>query len=276
MLKGIWNMRRAMVLGAALLILAAMAILHAEAQTPPPLNGIAHVAIRVSNLTASREFYKQLGFAEAFALSRNGTVYESFIKINDKQFLELYPTDAKNTEIGFLHLCFEGADLNAIHDDYVSRGLTPKAVRTAGAGNLLFTMVGPENQNIEYTQYMPASMHSKDVGKDLGPERVGDKLVTVSLAMKDMKAARDFYLDKLLFTVAKKNSMLLNLPGTSGEHVEIASDELGHHARIWLSTPDIKKSEQELDELGIPVKKFEKKVLGITDPDGNQILIERQ
>src|SRR3982074_1723665 len=63
---------------------------------PPPLNGIAHVAIRVRDLTASTPFYQRLGYEQAFALSRDGAVYESFLKINDRQFLELYPTTEKD------------------------------------------------------------------------------------------------------------------------------------------------------------------------------------
>ena len=95
-----------------------------ESKTPP-MAGIAHIAIRVHSLEASRDFYKKLGFAEAFALSRNGAVYQSFFKINDHQFIEIYPANEKNTEIGFLHLCFEGVDLQAVYDDYIARGVTP-------------------------------------------------------------------------------------------------------------------------------------------------------
>ena len=39
--------------------------------------------------------------------------------------------------------------------------------------------------------------------------------------MQDPAAARDFYLTKLGFTASKSNPMLLNLPGTSGQMVEI-------------------------------------------------------
>ena len=57
----------------------------ADAQTdgtpPPPLNGIAHVAIRVHDLAASVAFYEKLGFEQAFDLRKNDVPYESFIKI---------------------------------------------------------------------------------------------------------------------------------------------------------------------------------------------------
>src|ERR1700733_10312616 len=135
--------RRGSMIQARNLIVALLTILlasssHAKSDThTPPFNGIAHVAIRVHDLAASVAFYEKLGFEQAFDLRKNDNPYESFIKINDSQFIELYPATEKDPAIGFLHLCFEGIDLNAIHDDYISRGLTPTDVRKAGAGNLL-------------------------------------------------------------------------------------------------------------------------------------------
>src|SRR5579871_5422094 len=67
----------------------------AQSQTPP-LAGIAHVAIPVHDLATARDFYAKLGFLEAFNLAKDGVVYESFIKINDHQFIELYPTTDKD------------------------------------------------------------------------------------------------------------------------------------------------------------------------------------
>src|ERR1700716_2198730 len=125
-----------------LVLIAAFA--HAQSDThAPPFNGIAHVAIRVHDLAASIAFYQKLGFEQAFDLRKDDVPYESFIKVNDHQFIELYPVTPKDPAPGFLHLCFEGVDLNAIYDDYISHGLTPTAVRKAGAGNLLFTMARP-------------------------------------------------------------------------------------------------------------------------------------
>src|SRR6202789_490300 len=66
----------------------------AQAQTEtrtPPINGIAHIAIRVHDLAVSVAFYEKLGFEQAFDLSKDGVPSESFIKINDTQFIELYP-----------------------------------------------------------------------------------------------------------------------------------------------------------------------------------------
>src|SRR5258708_23574534 len=109
--------------------------------------------------------------------------------LNANNYPELSPETAKDPTPGFLHLCFEGIDLNAIYNDYASHGLTPTAVRKAGAGNLLFTMAGPLQpsgpQNIEYTQYMPGSLHSNDQGNHLRSDRVATNLIPLALAMKD-------------------------------------------------------------------------------------------
>ncbi|MEI9981607.1 MAG: VOC family protein [Edaphobacter sp.] len=249
--------------------------------TPPPsFNGIAHVAIRVHDLAASVAFYQKLGFEQAFDLRKNDVPYESFIKINDNQFIELYPATEHDPAVGFLHLCFEGVDLNAIHDDYVTRGLTPTAVRKAGAGNLLFTLAGPEQpsgpQNIEYTQYMPGSLHFNDQGKHLGPDRVADKLIAVALAMKDTAAARDFYINQLLFKPIAGDQMDLHMPGESGEEVEIVpAASLGTRARLTLQSANLGKAARELHKEGIEAAK-NGETLTIKDPDGNILLLEHR
>jgi catechol 2,3-dioxygenase-like lactoylglutathione lyase family enzyme len=258
-------------------ILATFASAQSDGVPPAPFNGIAHVAIRVHDLAASVAFYQKLGFEQAFDLRKNDIPYESFIKINDTQFIELYPVTERDPTVGFLHLCFEGADLNAIYDDYISHGLTPTAVRKAGAGNLLFTMAGPQQpsgpQNIEYTQYMPDSLHSNDQGKHLGPDRVADKLVAVALAMKDPAAARDFYINQLHFKPIAGDQMFLHMPGESGQEIEIVTAAFGTKAGLAFSSENLSKAARHLHKEGIAaVKKGTS--LTITDPDGNTLLLE--
>ena len=271
----------------------------APTQTPP-FNGIAHIAIRVQSIAASLAFYNKLGYQQAFAnTGRDGSVSQSFVKINDKQFIELYPAGPPNpaspqgaaqSGSSFLHLCLEASDINATHDFYVAEGLAPIAVRTAAAGNLLFTLKGPQQptfaQNIEYTQYMPTSRHTLDIGQHLSPDRVADKMTVVVLAMQDPAAARDFYLTKLGFTASKSNPMLLNLPGTSGQMVEIVpADPLGTKSSIVLTTPDLAKTAALLKLQQIAFKQAtssttdasgkarNEEMISITDPDGNILRI---
>ena len=285
----------------ALLALAASLSTFAAAQTevamPPdtkpvavapstlPFNGVAHIAIRVKDIAASVAFYNKLGYQQAFAMTRpDGTITQSFIKINDKQFIELYPIAPSNPtqdKPEFLHLCLEGVDLNAIHDAYVAEGLTPISVRKAGAGNLLFTMKGPmqfrDPQNIEYTQYMPESLHSKDIGLHVGSDRIADKMMVVSLAMQDPAAAKAYYVDKLGFSVSPKNPMLLNLPGNSGQQVEIVPlDPLGSKSSITLQAASVSAAQSQLTAqkvVFIPSNGKPGSAIVVTDPDGNLINI---
>ena len=260
--------------------------------TVPPMNGIAHIAIRVKDIAASVAFYNKLGYQQAFAnTSANGVVTQSFLKLNDKQFIELYPVTARDTQVGFLHLCFEGADLNALHDYYVAEGLTPISVRTAGAGNLLFTMKGPQQfadpQNIEYTQYMPGSKHTLDIGQHLGPDRVAEKMTVVALAMQDPAAAQIFYLSKLGFTQSKIHPGRFDLPGASGEQVEIVPlDPLGAKSSIILETSNLDKAIAQLTKQQVAFSRDDSNYtdsnrktvhvhgIDVTDPDGNIIRIQ--
>lgn len=266
----------------AVILLLAAPLVRAQQQTPP-LAGIAHIAIRVRSLDAARDFYQKLGFEEAFFLKdKEGKPRESFIKINDHQFIELYPSNPdvpKESSIGFLHVCFEGDnDLQAVHDDYVEHGLTPKAVRKAGAGNLLFTLAGPIDangaaQNLEYTQYEPGSMHFEDRGKHLGEDRVGNSIVSVSIAVRDPAAARDFYINQLSFKPIAGDPMFLHMPGNSGQEIEIVkADTLGAKARFILRSSNLSRSAHLLHKQHISVLKS-KDTLTISDPDGNIIMI---
>jgi catechol 2,3-dioxygenase-like lactoylglutathione lyase family enzyme len=253
-----------------------------------PFNGIAHIAIRVKDIAASVAFYNKLGYQQAFAMTRpDGTVTQSFIKINDKQFIELYPINPANPtqdKPEFLHLCFEGVDLNAIHDAYVAEGLTPISVRKAGAGNLLFTLKGPQQfrdpQNIEYTQYQPGSLHTNDIGLHVGPERIADTMTAVTLAMQDPAAASAFYHDKLGFVPihgVPGAGMGFRLPGSSGQAIYIVDlDPLGSKSEIFLETASIAKAQAQLTAQKVPFipSKGGDSAIIVTDPDGNILNIK--
>jgi catechol 2,3-dioxygenase-like lactoylglutathione lyase family enzyme len=240
----------------------------------PGLAGIAHAAIRVADLDKSRDFYAKLGYQEAFNMSQGGKTTQSFMKINDRQFIELYPQRQPTDTIGFMHVCFESADIQTLHDAYVARGLTPIAVRKAGAGNLLFTMAGPEKQNIEYTQYLPGSKHSNDKGLHLGPNRVSEQIVAVGVEMQDPAAAAAYYKDKLAFVPGAPlaaGQTWLSLPGLPSQEIEIVQHAPGSDFHVFFGVSDLRQAAARLKEFKIPVEKT-KSMLSIHDPDGNQLI----
>jgi len=254
-----------------------MGCLTGQAQTDTPrLAGIAHVAIRASDLARSRDFYQKLGFEQAFTLSKDGVTTESFIKVNDRQFIEMYPKQPSQP-IGFMHVCFEGTDLEALNRFYLARGLSPTPVKRAGAGNLLFTMEGPEKQNIEYTQYMPGSLHSNDQGKHLGANRISTELVAFGLGMNDELAAETFYRQKLGFQPLQRffepGLMALQLPGRSRQAVQITP--AASACKIFFTVSSLARAAARLKALHLSVLQ-QGSVLTIQDPDGNRIILVKE
>ena len=252
------------------------ASLHGQ-QNNLDLAGIAHTAIRVSDLEQSRSFYERLGFQEAFSRKRDGIPTESFFKVNDRQFIELYPRTSPTQPIGFMHVCFESNALQALHDSYVANGLTPIQVLRAGAGNLLFTMQGPEKQNIEYTQYMPGSMHTNDRGKHLSEDRIAQQVVAVGIPMRDASAARMFYLQKMAFLPAKAPAASLRtdhewlaLPGSSGETIAFVQNLPANTFELDFGVEKPKQAQKALEAKGLHPHRMGNAVV-VLDPDGNRI-----
>lgn len=255
------------------------------------LTGIAHVAIRVSDLDRTRAFFRKLGFEEAFAMDKGGSPTEAFFKVNDRQFIELYPRRDAASAVGFMHVCFEAADINAVYQDYVAHGLQPTPVKRAGAGNLLFTLQGPEQpgapsdlrsaatQNIEYTQYMPGSRHTLDRGQHLGPDRIADRMVGVGIPMADPAAGTTFYIDKLSFQRThplEPGTTALALPGTPDQQIEILPPSANQVPgalpfHLIFSVPDLRQTGNRLRSLGFMPKKHQK-AMAIEDPDGDELV----
>ncbi len=224
--------------------------------------GIAHVAFRVNDLDAARTFYAKLGFEQFWEIKQGESTTEAFLKINDHQFLELYPRTSPAQPLGMMHVCYESSDLEALHTDFAqARGLTVSDVRKAGAGNLLMTMKDPEGQTIEYTQYMPGSKHFEDRGQHMNAHRVSQTLVGATVAAHDGAAMAAFYRKSLGFTGAGPR---LRMPGDSGQQLEIVADGPGG---IQLRVADLERTAAALAGLGLAAKKTSTS-LTVTDPDG--------
>jgi catechol 2,3-dioxygenase-like lactoylglutathione lyase family enzyme len=251
----------------------------AQQRTPPdgadpkPFVGLAHTAIRVKDIAASQAFYEKLGFEKAFSAEKNGVVTQAFYKINDREFLEIYPQlgpDPAKEPIGFMHLCFDGKDLEALHTHYLNEGLQPIAVRKAGMGNLLFTLRGPEGQNIEYTQYMPDSKHTLDKGQHLGPNRISDEMYGVALGIRDLPSAMTFYKEKLGFGTLPGRGDVLVIPGST-EEIYLFSSDGDTRSRTYFAVADVGKTAAELKRRGLGVKRSKGEAT-VTDPDGNLVM----
>ncbi|MFZ1086833.1 MAG: VOC family protein [Terracidiphilus sp.] len=290
--------RAGRVASGALLTIASLLAGAQTASQSAALSGIAHVAIRVGDLERSRAFYRLLGYEEAFAMEAGGSPTEAFFKINDRQFIELYPRRQPGQALGFMHVCFESPDLNALHQQYEAQDLKPTPAKKAGAGNLLFTVQGPEEpglpaglrpqatQHIEYTQYMPGSRHTLDRGKHLGANRIAEEMVGAAIPVSDSAAASAFYRAKFSFHPMahspERGIPALAIPGSANNFIElVAAHEIAANEaprllplRILFAVPDLKAARQKLRALGIQAG-IHNHSLSIEDPDGNRITFIR-
>ena len=117
------------------------------------LAGIAHVAFCVRDFNKSRDFYRVLGFEEAFSFVDPGKPPVSYVKVNDRQFIELYGRAHDSQPLGLMHVCYEASDIQSVWNEYAKRGIDSPQPRKALAGNLLFLFRDPENQIVEFTQW---------------------------------------------------------------------------------------------------------------------------
>jgi catechol 2,3-dioxygenase-like lactoylglutathione lyase family enzyme len=200
----------------------------AAAQTPALwLDGVAHVALRAGDLQASRAFYQKLGFEQSFEFSDAQGTTTSYMKVNDRQFIEIYRRSSAEEPLGLMHICFDTGGLDALCATYVARDLKPTDPRKARAGNLLFNLHDPEGQLLEYTQYLPGSMHFEDRGKHLGERRISAHMVRAATAVKDMQAQRAFYTGKLGFEEHGGNGRGRGGTRSRQSRVEAATDIRG-------------------------------------------------
>jgi len=241
----------------------------------PALAGIAHVAFRVSDVAKSRDFYRALGFEQSFEFDDSGKPPVSYIKINDRQFVELYGRPDNSQPIGLMHVCYEAADIESLWNEYTKRGLNPPPARKARAGNLLFLFRDPENQNIEYTQYMPGSLHFEDRGKHLSEGSVAHHLKRAVMLVRDLPVAQDFFTSKLGFEEMGGSTTVrrLRLPGGSGDEVEFELATPATKPRIVFSVTNLAATAADLRKRSFAVTESANSV-SIGDPDGTQIVFE--
>ena len=262
-------------MGAVLLIFACVGSRGLLAQTDSEkaeITGIAHFAFRSSDLDREVAFLGKLGFEESFTNVADGKVSQAFIKVNDKQFIEVYPQTDPKQPLGWMHVCYESASLKNLNALYVARGLKPTPVRTAAAGNLLFSVIDPDGREIEFTQYMPGSRQTNDRGQHIGAGRVSDQLVGFEAPVKDMSVAKTFA-SALGFDEEKQGqNVRLTIP--ADQDLTIVLEPAGKTAALQFLLPveDAKKTADELRDAGLKVERRDKLVF-VRDPDGNTFVL---
>jgi len=185
--------------------LLAIVCLSAFAQTPPTrpaIVGVAHIGLKTNDLAAARGFYgRDLGFEEPFTLDKpSGGLMLTYFKVNDHQYIEVFPELKSDTEDRLSHIAFETSNARGLRDYLAAHGVkTPAALKPGLDGNLSFIVKDPDGHNVEFVEYVPGSLHSRNFGKFLGAGRVSERIIHVGVTVRDRAASDAFYKDLLGF-----------------------------------------------------------------------------
>ncbi len=180
---------------------------HAKAQSPapepsrPPIVGVAHIGLKTSDINAADNFYGHVLGYDHFSLDKpTGGLMLNYYKVNDHQYIEIFPTLANPTEDRLSHIAFETTNIQQLRDYLAAHGVKVPATLKPGLDKNLSMMIkDPEGHNVEFVQYMPGSLHSNNFGKFLAATRISQRMIHVGITVQDREAADRFYKDTLGF-----------------------------------------------------------------------------
>jgi lactoylglutathione lyase len=168
----------------------------------PKITGVAHIALYVKNIDQARAFYKDfLGFAEPYSLKKNNSEELAlfFIKINDRQFVEIFPEKTPETD-RLYHYAIETDDAEGMRQYLALKGCkVPAKTPTGRTGNLNYTVTDPNGIGCEIVQYTAAGFTMKDFGKNMPDTRISKHMTHVGIMVANLDSAMKFYKDILGF-----------------------------------------------------------------------------
>lgn len=174
----------------------------------PKILGVAHIALFVADVEKSRAYYKNLlGYEEPFQLKNpDGSLSLTFIKINDRQYIELFPEKSPGTS-RLNHIALEVDDAEGMRKYLESKGIkVPPKVLPGRTGNLNFTIPDPDGHGVEFVQYMPGSWTSREIGKSMRGPRLSPRMAHLGFSVKNLEQSNRFYGDILGFVETWRGS----------------------------------------------------------------------
>lgn len=277
-------------------LLLSGAVLIAQQEGRPRIVGMPHVDFRVHDMEASRHFYKDfLGFSEPFDIVTDGKLIMAFIKINDRQYVELSP-EASPTEPRFVHLALETDDADALRRYVKSKGYkaSDKPAARGRIRNIGTGLEDPDGNRIDVTQYTPDGESMLHAGKDMSDKRISTRMLHVGFYVSKPETAR-YYEDILGFrefwrgSADDKAASYSNLMVPEGsDYVEFilgarptTPERYGTVYHIALEVPDMDAAIAKLNanparkdykrEISAKTGKNHKRQCNLFDPDGMRV-----
>ncbi len=186
---------------------AAPPLAAARAVVRPPITGVAGIAIKTKDLAQARRFYSTiLGLDEAFTVTNplGGADFTTF-KINDRQYIYVSPDLQNDTDSRLWYVSFETTDARALRDYLAGRGVeVPAALSPDPQGNLSLIVKDPEGQDVQFIQYLPGSLHTRNAGRFLSSRRLSTEALHVGYRIRSADRIDTFYRDILGFRLMWK------------------------------------------------------------------------
>ncbi|TAK92906.1 MAG: bleomycin resistance protein [Verrucomicrobia bacterium] len=284
--------------GLALLALAWTTCFAGAAEVSRPrITGLAHVALWVHDVEQSRRFYKDfLGFDEPYSLTNsNGSLALTFIKINERQCLELFPERETNSD-RLYHISVETDDAEALRVWLGSKDVkVPDKVGKGRIGNLNFNVHDPDDHQVEIVQYSPDGWTAREKGKFIPDTRISRRMMHAGILVGDLDASMKFYRDILggaeTWRGGRTNQPLswVNVKhADSADYVELMlyeslpePDKRGTAHHICLEVADVDKTLAILKQraerchytrpMEIRTGVNRKRQINVYDPDGTRV-----
>jgi lactoylglutathione lyase len=284
------------------LLAAAIVSALLQPQQAPPVRprilGVAHIAVFVSDLGKARGFYEDLlGFEEPFTLPKqDGTVEIAFVKINDRQWIELFnrPTAGEGQ---LYHIALYTNDADAMRTYLASQNVkVPAAVAKGRTGNKNFMIKDPDGHDVEIVEYQPDSWTAKDAGKHLPASRISERALHVGVLVGSLDASLKFYNAILGFqefwrgsAANSKTLSWVNMRVPDGtDYIELmlydekpAPDARGSAHHLCLQVPDAEKAAALFDArptrstytrpVSVRTGINRKRQVNLFDPDGTRV-----
>jgi lactoylglutathione lyase len=130
----------------------------------------------------------------------SGGLMLTYFKVNDHQYIEVFPELKSETEDRLSHIAFETVNIQQLRDYLASNGVkVPEKLKLGLDGNVSMMIPDPDGHNVEFVEYVPGSLHSNNFGKFLPDTRISDRIIHVGITVHDRAAADNFYQEILGF-----------------------------------------------------------------------------
>ena len=128
----------------------------AEGDIPqrPPIIGVAHIGFYTKDLDHTRSYLRDfMGYDETVTLEKDGKVSLSVFKVNERQFIEIFPERTANSS-RIYHFAVETTDAEAMRVYLKSKGYkVPDHTPVGRTGNYNYFVTDPNGTICEIVQY---------------------------------------------------------------------------------------------------------------------------